>query len=69
MPEHFWDWFKKKKYDDILSEEACFRNKAFLIGCCIEFLLEKDQKITRLHEYTTMDEIIQYLQLGVTWTN
>ncbi|MCT4584041.1 MAG: hypothetical protein N4A54_03865 [Peptostreptococcaceae bacterium] len=67
MPDYFWDWYKSKGYEKILTKEVCFENKAFLIGCCIEYLNEKGQKINNLHEQDNLDDILKYLTLGVAW--
>ena len=68
MPDYFWEWYGRKGYNEILNKEICFENKAFLVGCCIEYLTEKGQKITNLKEYNNLDEIVAYLKLGVVWT-
>ncbi|MEW9093970.1 MAG: hypothetical protein AB2417_02710 [Clostridiaceae bacterium] len=68
MPDYFWEWYEKKGYKKILSEEDCFNNKAFLIGCCIEYLTEKGQRLTKIHEYNNIKGILSYLQTGVAWT-
>lgn len=67
MPNYFWEWYKNKGYDKILSIEECFKNKVFLIGCCIEYLTEKGQKITNLQQCRDIKEIVDYLQMGVAW--
>jgi hypothetical protein len=68
MPEYFWEWYKQKGYINLLSEEDCFKNTAFLIGCCIEYLTEKGQKITNLNNYNDLKDIVNYLKTGVAWT-
>ena len=68
MPDYFWDWYEEKGYEKILSKEKVFKNKAFLIGCCIAYLTEKGQKITDLQSRTNVDEILEYLKIGVAWT-
>ncbi|HBW38798.1 hypothetical protein [Desulfosporosinus sp. BICA1-9] len=68
MPDYFWEWYKNKGYDKTLSIEGCFNNKAFLIGCCTEYLIEKGQRLTKMHEYSNMNDILAYLQAGVAWT-
>lgn len=69
MPDYFWEWYRNKGYEQILSIEICFKNKAFLIGCCIEYLTEKGQKITNLQQCNDIKEIVDYLQMGVAWTS
>ena len=69
MPEYFWKWYKKKGYAQILSEEQCFNNKAFLVGCCIEYLTEKGQRISNIGEYNKINDIANYLIKGVAWTS
>lgn len=68
MPDYFWEWYRLKGYDKVLSVGECFDNKAFLIGCCIEYLTEKGQRITNLHEYRNLKDIESYLRTGVAWT-
>lgn len=68
MPEYFWEWYQSKEYDKVLSVEDGFKNKVFMIGCCIEYLTEKGQRITKLDEYDNLDEILNYLKVGVSWT-
>ncbi|QEK11672.1 hypothetical protein FQB35_10575 [Crassaminicella thermophila] len=68
MPDYFWEWYKNKGYNRLLDKEICFRNKTFLIGCCIEYLTEKGQKINNLQGQNNLDEILEYLTLGVAWT-
>lgn len=68
MPDYFWNWYKGKGYEDILSKERCFSNKAFLSGCCLEYLMEKGQKITKAQECKNIDEVLIYLKTGVVWT-
>lgn len=69
MPDYFWEWYKSKGYEKVLDIESCFRNKAFLIGCCIEYLTEKEQKIAKLHEYNNIKDITTYLVTGVALTS
>lgn len=69
MPKYFWEWYESKGYIEIISIEECFKNKAFLIGCCIEYLTEKGQRITKLSDFNNIDDILHYLQTGVAWTN
>lgn len=68
MPDYFWEWYEGKGYNKILSIEDCFNNKAFLIGCCVEYLTEKGKKLTKMQEYSELSDILSYLQAGVVWT-
>ncbi|WP_346938088.1 hypothetical protein [uncultured Clostridium sp.] len=68
MPDYFWEWYENKGYDEVLKIEYCFENKAFLVGCCIEYLTEKGQKITKIQDCNNFKEILNYLQTGVAWT-
>jgi len=68
MPDYFWEWYEIKGYDEVLKLEDCFENKAFLVGCCIEYLTEKGQKITKMQDCDNFKEIFNYLQTGVAWT-
>lgn len=69
MPNYFWEWYKGKGYVKTLNVEECFKNKAFLIGCCIEYLTEKGQKIDNLGNYNNVKDIEDYLKTGVAWTS
>ena len=55
MPKYFWEWYESKGYIEIISIEECFKNKAFLIGCCIEYLTEKGQRITKLSDFNNIE--------------
>ncbi len=33
MPDDFWNWYQDKGYEQVLSKEECFKNKAFLVRC------------------------------------
>lgn len=68
MPDYFWEWYQSKEYDKVLSIEDGFKSKALMIGCCIEYLTEKGQRITKLDEYDNLDDILNYLKVGVSWT-
>lgn len=69
MPQQFWKWYESKGYDKVLSIEEVFVFKAFMIGCCIEYLVENGQKITKLDQYTSSTtDILNYLKAGVLWT-
>lgn len=69
MPDYFWKWYKNKGYNKILTIEQCFKNKAFLIGCCVEYLIERGQKLNdNITNFDNLDDIIEYLKLGVAWT-
>lgn len=68
MPEYFWEWYDNKGYDKVLSKEDCFKNRAFIIGCSIEYLTDKGQTITKLDEYDNIEDILNYLKTGVAWT-
>lgn len=69
MNKEFWDWYKGKGYEEKLSKDECFKNKAFLLGTCIEFLTDKGQRINNLNEYNNIDDMLNYLKLGVAWTS
>lgn len=69
MPDYFWEWYKSKGYVKALSVEDCFKNKAFLIGCCVEYLTEKGQRINNLGDYNNMKDIEEYLKTGVAWVS
>ncbi len=68
MPDYFWSWYEDKGYSKFLAKEICYTNKAFLIGCCIEYLTEKGQKINNLNEKNNLNEIVDYFKIGVAWT-
>lgn len=69
MPDYFWNWYKDKGYEQVLSKEECFKNKAFLVGCCIEYLTEKGQRINNIGNYDNTKDILSYLIKGVVWTS
>lgn len=69
MPDYFWEWYKNKGYSNTLSIEDCFKNKAFLIGCCVEYLIEKGQRINNLGDYNNVKDIEEYLKTGVAWVS
>jgi hypothetical protein len=49
--------------------EKCFENKAFLVGCSIEYLTEKGQRINNLGDYNNIKAIEEYLRTGVAWVS
>ena len=67
MPDYFWEWYANKGYEKILSKDRCFNTNPFLIGCCIEYLTERGQKITSLDKQNNIGEILDYLKMGVGW--
>lgn len=69
MPDYFWNWYEEKGYENFLEKERCFENKSFLVGCCIEYLMEKGQTINNMHEYKDIEGLFHYLQLGVAWVH
>ena len=68
MPDYFWMWYEQKGYLKLLSTQDCFESKAFLVGCCIDYLTEKGQRINSLNECNSIAEMTDYLIKGVVWT-
>lgn len=69
VPDYFWEWYKEKGYDRVLDMQGCFNNRPFIVGCCIEYLSERGQKINDLNECDDFEEMFDYLRTGVAWTS